>query len=1018
MLNWNVVWAVLRRNVQSYFSGVLGYLVIVLFVTVAAFCAFSSKFFANNLANLDQLSSMFPFLLLALVPAITMSTWADERKLGTDEILFTLPASDVEILLGKYLAVISVYSIALAFSLTQLFVLAWIGEPDWGVVCTTYVGYWLAGAALLSAGMFASVLTGSTTIAYVLGATLCAIPVVIGSVAPGNNFIQSLSLSSQLRDFAAGMIPLPSLLYFVAITVLMLYLNMVFISRRHWSRGQRTAMGLQFAVRALALAAGLISLNFMANQSAAYLISRVDMTAEGLYTLSPTTRETIENAAAKDRAVTIQAFLSPEVPQQYVHARKQLVGLLQQYDRMGGNSVDVRFVDVKPSSSEAQEARTLGIEPVRNKSEVGGKVVEQDVFLGVVVTSNVGEVVIPFLGGESSMEYELTRSLATVTSRPERLKVGVLETDAMRIDDPFIREFNSRMVSELEQQYKVINISTARLKELVDQAEQEESKPQDKKSATDDKATAKDKADRDAKDKESEREKNKNVPDVLLVIQASSLTAAAMDDLVKYIQRGKPALILDDPLPFYPFVYYRPEDIGVVNAPRQARPGPESGLRWVSSVEQRELPEGLQNEIFRMQQQLQQMPPQFAQQMMEDFYRRRPDARPAFEPKADRGTAATLLKALGLEWNTGRIVWDLYNPHPEFTPEWPQELLGRQWPKSYGPRENLCLFVTPQNGAEDAFNHTSPISRGLQELLFFYPGSVREIDGADTDFTPLVTAGRDSGLIPWDDLTYENLVTSRSIDQFTGARSETREPQKSPFTGLPLRRLAARPPRKFDDKAHVIAAHVTAKKKQGDQPGLNVVFVADFDFLSQMYFEQEKQLDKPADNVTFLFNAIEVLAGDESFVTLRNRRVQPRRLTSMQSTIDQFRKERAEQQQQAEDGMRAELEKAQTRLDDATKEIGANKELNIFQKLQQTGLTASSEQRRFELKKAALDAQMRQKIEELKGVEQQKIDQLESKIRIAAVVLPPLPALLLGIFVLAIRVTNERQLVVSSRRRD
>jgi ABC-2 type transport system permease protein len=133
-----------------------GYLFIVVFVTVCAMLAFNRQFFTDNLATLDQLNRYFPLLLLFLVPAITMSTWAEERRLGTDAILFTLPASDLEILLGKYLSVVAVYSIALAFSVTQLIALANIGQPDWGVVASVYLGYWLAGCALLSVGMFAS----------------------------------------------------------------------------------------------------------------------------------------------------------------------------------------------------------------------------------------------------------------------------------------------------------------------------------------------------------------------------------------------------------------------------------------------------------------------------------------------------------------------------------------------------------------------------------------------------------------------------------------------------------------------------------------------------------------------------------------------------------------------------------------------------------------------------------------------------------------------------------------------
>ena len=100
-MRWHVISAVFSRNVKLYFSGVLGYLVLIAFVLCCAVMAFSRQFFADNLANLDQLSHGFPLLLLFFVPAISMSVWAEEKRSGTDAILFTLPASDLEILLGR-----------------------------------------------------------------------------------------------------------------------------------------------------------------------------------------------------------------------------------------------------------------------------------------------------------------------------------------------------------------------------------------------------------------------------------------------------------------------------------------------------------------------------------------------------------------------------------------------------------------------------------------------------------------------------------------------------------------------------------------------------------------------------------------------------------------------------------------------------------------------------------------------------------------------------------------------------
>ena len=204
--------AVFWRTFASYFSGVLGYLFIVAFTVAASLLAFNTAFFAANLATLDQLSAGFPVLLLFLVPAITMTAWADERKLGTDELLFTLPAKEGDVLLGKYLAVLAVYTVALLFSLTNLVVLWAIGPPDPGPVVTTYVGFWLVGAALCAAGLLCSALTASPAVAFVLGVGGLRGPGVrrgrcrrarSGLDLPAGLF-RSLSVPEQFRDFTLG----------------------------------------------------------------------------------------------------------------------------------------------------------------------------------------------------------------------------------------------------------------------------------------------------------------------------------------------------------------------------------------------------------------------------------------------------------------------------------------------------------------------------------------------------------------------------------------------------------------------------------------------------------------------------------------------------------------------------------------------------------------------------------------------------------------------------------------------
>ncbi len=509
-VNYGVIKAICLRDLRLYFSNPTGYVFITLFIFLSAAAAFWREgFFLNNLANLDQLNRLFPYLLLLFAPAITMGVWADEKRQGTDELLLTLPATDFEIALGKYLSALGIYAAALLLSLSHVIVLFWLGNPDIGLMISNYLGYFLIGAAFIATGMLASLLSPSATIAYILGAILCSLFVYLGGIVgvlgeTAERAAQGMTVYDYFGDFASGVVSLSGILYFASIIVTILYLTVVLLGRRHWPReAGGFKMWAHVTVRSVALIVAVVAFNALAGRTSA----RLDLTAERLHSLSGETRDIIK-ALPGDRPVLVQAYISPKVPEPYIQTRSNLVSFLREIDALGGDKVQVLFNDTELFSEEARDAREkFGILP-RQIPGVGARAQVTDVFMGVAFTSGAEEDVIEFFDRGLPTEYAITRSIRVV-SGTTRKRVGVLNTSAQLFGGFDFNTFQSRpswpVVDELKKQYEVVQIS-----------------------ATD--------------------SITENL-DGLLVALPSALPQEEMDVLLDYIQAGNPTMLLIDPLP-------------------------------------------------------------------------------------------------------------------------------------------------------------------------------------------------------------------------------------------------------------------------------------------------------------------------------------------------------------------------------------------------------------------------------------------------------------------------------------
>lgn len=228
------------KEFKAYFSSPVAYIFIISFLGVTNWFFFRT-FFLMNQSSLRPFFSLLPWIFLFLAPAITMRSWAEEKKLGTIEILMTLPVKDYEIVVGKFLSgfVFIVLSISLTFPL-PLTVMA-LGHPDPGPIWGGYVGAFLLGGAYLAIGLFASSLTENQIISFIVAIIICFTMLIIGESFVLLNMPSALvpvcaylGLGAHFASIGRGVIDSRDILYYFSVIGFFLFLNQMTIESRKW----------------------------------------------------------------------------------------------------------------------------------------------------------------------------------------------------------------------------------------------------------------------------------------------------------------------------------------------------------------------------------------------------------------------------------------------------------------------------------------------------------------------------------------------------------------------------------------------------------------------------------------------------------------------------------------------------------------------------------------------------------------------------------------------------------------
>ncbi len=444
----------LKKEINSFFSSLTGYVVIVVFLLATGLFlwVFPGQFniIDNGYASLDALFIIAPWVFLFLVPAVSMRLFADEKKSGTIEFLFTQPLTEMQIVLAKYFAGLVLVLFSLIPSLIYLFSVYQLGSPlgnvDMAAVLGSYIGLFLLAAIYVSIGVFSSSLTENQIVAFLI-ALLLSFFIYIGFelisglsfLNPVSGIILNLGINEHYKSISRGVLDIRNVVYFISVIAVFIYLTKMVLESRKLIK--RTIIKQKIVQLTLVFVA-IILVNYVVS----FVFYRVDMTSEGRYTISEQSKNLLKNL---DDELYVKIYLDgDDLPIGFKRMRKSLADLLEEFKVHVGSEINYHFIN--PSESPDKNIRfslykqlfEKGLVPIEsNETTEEGKTMQKMVFPGLIVVYKGKEMGVNLLknnprykpdGEENinnsvqSMEYELTNAIRKLT-KGEKPEIAFLE---------------------------------------------------------------------------------------------------------------------------------------------------------------------------------------------------------------------------------------------------------------------------------------------------------------------------------------------------------------------------------------------------------------------------------------------------------------------------------------------------------------------------------------------------------------------------------------------------------------
>jgi len=394
------MWTLYKKELGSFFSSLIGYLTISVFLILTGLMLWVFKGYLNIIdygyAGIDGLFVIGPYLYLFLIPAITMKMIAEERRGGTLETLMTHPLSDWTVVWSKFLAAWTLVFISLLPTLVYYFSVYSLGYPhpgniDTGSVIGSYLGLLLLGGAFVSIGLFCSSLTKNQIVSFLAAAALCYVFYLgfdslydMGLFSGRANLeVKSLGLAAHYDSISRGVVNTRDVVYFAGVIIIFVTLTRLVLQSRMWGgwnlrkvKGERknrnlmTSHLLELAVVVIAV----VSANFASH----YLYTRFDLTAEKRYSLSEETKTYLKDI---DETLLVRVYLDGDMSSDYKRLHdetREMLNLFRSYN----SNITFEFVDPNDEKEFNNEERQViyqkmmqkGVYPVQEQMKEGNSV--------------------------------------------------------------------------------------------------------------------------------------------------------------------------------------------------------------------------------------------------------------------------------------------------------------------------------------------------------------------------------------------------------------------------------------------------------------------------------------------------------------------------------------------------------------------------------------------------------------------------------------------------------------------